>query len=91
MSDDDPRFQTMTGRAVDNTGKALFGAISQRARGHWSDFLILVLLGDHLGFWEVASFTSGEMTVADIALVLGVLGRLIAQFGPGGGTRRVSD
>jgi len=83
--------QTFTGKAVRSTGNALLATISQRARGHWGELLVLVLLGDHLGFWEVSALASGELSTTDLVLLVGVLGRLAAQFGPGGGQRREGD
>jgi len=81
----------LPGKVVRKTENTLLAAISQRARGHWSELLVLVLLGDHLGFWEISSMASGEMSTADVVLIVGVLGRLLAQFGPGGGSRRADD
>lgn len=83
--------ETLTGKAAKRAGDVFTDAISQRNRGHWSEFLLLVLLGDHLGMWEVAAFTDGSMTAADVALIMGGIARLLSQFGPGGGKRRASD
>ena len=82
---------TLTSKAVKNTSNVLLNTISQRARGHWSELLVLVLLGDHLDFWEVSGMVDGTMSTTDLVLIVGVLGRLAAQFGPGGGQRREED
>lgn len=66
-------------------------AVAPHNRGRWSEFLLLVLLGDHLGLWEIAAFTSGEMKPADVALILGAVGRLWAQFFGKPARRRESD
>ena len=83
---------TLRGKAARKTGNVLVDAISQRNRGHWSELLLLVLLGDHAGFWDIGAFTAGgTMTTADAVLIVGAIARLASQFGPGGGARRDND